>query len=118
VRPDITLSPDLPLAKPSVDHTPIDGFVLVREGAIVTMSEWRTKKRTTINHGALAFFKGRAGVYSCCVCDVTNDGARIWLSGVDIMPPAFDISFDNFRTTRRCRLIWRAGDNVGVAFES
>jgi hypothetical protein len=25
----------------------------------------------------------------------------------------FGISFDNFHTMRRCRLIWRAGDFVG-----
>jgi hypothetical protein len=81
-------------------------------------SERRTKRRTTINHGAVAFFKGRAGVYACCVCNVTNDGASIRLSRVDIIPPVFDISFDNFRTTRRCRLIWRDGDVVGVVFES
>jgi hypothetical protein len=30
----------------------------------------------------------------------------------------FDISFDNFRTMRRCRLIWREGDFVGAAFET
>jgi hypothetical protein len=40
------------------------------------------------------------------------------LNGLNIVPSGFGISFDNFRTLRRCRLIWRDGDFVGVAFES
>jgi hypothetical protein len=80
--------------------------------------ERRSKKRTTINHGAALFFAGHAGVYSCCVRNVTNDGACIWLNGLSIVPFEFDISFDNFRTTRPCRLIWRDGDFVGAAFEA
>jgi hypothetical protein len=39
-------------------------------------------------------------------------------SGVRIVPSEFAISFDNFRTTRRCGLIWRDGDFVGVSFET
>jgi hypothetical protein len=66
--------------------------------------ERRSKKRTTINHGAALFFAGHAGVYSCCVRNVTNDGAGIRLNGLNIVPFEFDVSFDNFRTMRRCRL--------------
>jgi hypothetical protein len=40
------------------------------------------------------------------------------LNGLNILSSEFGISFDNFRTMRRCRLIWRDGDFVGVAFES
>jgi hypothetical protein len=49
------------LAKPSVDHIPLGGFVLVMEGLILTTPNStlkpryplgrRTKGRTTINHG-------------------------------------------------------------------
>ena len=49
---------------------------------------------------------------------VTNQGAGIALNGLRILLFEFGISFDNFRTMRRCRLIWRDGDFVGVAFES
>jgi hypothetical protein len=37
---------------------------------------------------------------------------------LSILPSEFGISFDNFRTMRRCRLIWRDGDSAGAAFES
>jgi hypothetical protein len=35
-----------------------------------------------------------------------------------VVPLDFALSFDNFRTVRMCRLIWRQGDFLGVAFES
>ena len=76
------------------------------------------KSRTIINRGALMFFAGQAGVHACCVRDVTNGGAGIRLSGLDIMPSEFGVSFDNFRTMRLCRLKWRDGDFVGVTFDT
>jgi hypothetical protein len=51
------------------------------------------------------FFNG--SVYPCCVRDVTNHGADLRLNGLNILSSEFGISFDNFRTMRRCRLIWR-----------
>jgi hypothetical protein len=78
--------------------------------------ERRAVGRTTINRDVLMFFNG--SVHACCVRDVTNHGAGLKLNGVNIVPLDFDISFDNFRTMRRCRLIWRDGDFVGAAFNS
>jgi hypothetical protein len=80
--------------------------------------ERRSKKRTTINHGAALFLAGHPTVYTCWVRDVTNAGAGIQLNGLNIVPSEFEISFDNFRTMRRCRLTWRDGDFIGAKFES
>jgi hypothetical protein len=80
--------------------------------------ERRSKCRTVINRGALLFFMGGCGVHSCCVRDVTNDGVGIRLSGLRMVPSDFGISFDSFRTMRRCRLVWRDGDFIGAVFES
>jgi hypothetical protein len=44
-------------------------------------------------------------------------GAQIRLSGLNVLPPNFELSFDNFRTVRKCRLIWRRHDLIGIAFE-
>ena len=79
--------------------------------------ERRSVGRTAISKGALLFFGAQPGVFICEVCDVTNAGARIRLNGLNILPPDFELSFDNFRTIRKCRLIWRRGDVVGIAFE-
>jgi hypothetical protein len=80
--------------------------------------ERRAVGRTTINRDVLMFFTGQDRVHPCCVRDVTNLSACIRLNGLNIVPSEFGISFDSFRTMRRCRLIWRDGDFVGAAFES
>jgi hypothetical protein len=80
--------------------------------------ERRSKGRTVINRDALMSFLGHHGVHGCCVLNVTNDGAAVRLNGLNLVPSEFGISFDNFRTMRQCRLIWRDGDFVGAAFES
>jgi hypothetical protein len=87
---------------------------ILRQGPV----ERRTIGRTIINRHALLFFAGQSGVYGCCVRDVTNHGAGIRLNGLNMVPLDFDISFDNFHSVRRCRLIWRDGDFVGVALRS
>jgi len=80
--------------------------------------ERRAVARTLINRDVLMHFAGCSGVYACHVRDVTNHGAGVRLNGLNIVPFDFGISFDNFRTMRKCRLIWRDGDFVGAAFES
>jgi len=80
--------------------------------------ERRTIGRTRINRNALLFFRGQADVFPCCVRDVTNYGAGIRLEGLNVFPVEFDLSFDGFRTIRKCRLIWRDTDFVGLAFET
>lgn len=80
--------------------------------------ERRAVARTTINRDVLMYFPGQDGVHPCCVRDVTNQGAGLRLNGLNILPSEFGISFDNFRTMRRCRLIWRNGNFVGASFLS
>jgi hypothetical protein len=80
--------------------------------------ERRAVGRTTINRDVLMYFSGHDRVHACCVRDVTNHGAGLRLNGLNILPSEFDISLDNFRTMRRCRLIWRDGDFVGASLPS
>jgi hypothetical protein len=54
---------------------------------------------------------------------MTNDDPNevyevIRLNGLNFIPRAFDLSLDNFRMIRRCRLIWRNGDWIDVTFKS
>jgi hypothetical protein len=73
------------------------------------MSDRRSVGRTKIAKGALLFFGESSGVYACTVYDVTNSGARIRLQGPKVMPLEFALLFDNFRSVRMCRLVWRQG---------
>ena len=95
------------------NSTPKIQEILLHRGA-----ERRSIGRTLIDRNALLFFRGQAGVFSCCVRDVTNSGAGVRLQAHHVLPTEFDLSFDNFRTVRKCRLIWRETDFVGAAFET
>ena len=80
--------------------------------------ERRSVGRTAASNGALLFFSAQRGVFACEVQDVSNAGAQIRLSGLNVLPPNFELSFDNFRTVRKCRLVWRRHDLIGIAFET
>ena len=78
----------------------------------------RSIRRTPIAKGALLFFKGQPGARGCNVVDVTNLGSRIQTHDLPVLPARFELTFDNFRTIRKCRVIWRNGNHIGVFFEN
>jgi hypothetical protein len=80
------------------------------------MIERRSITRTTISKSAKAFLN--SNVLDCAVLNITNAGPGIRADGPDMLPQDFELSFDNFHTIRRCRLIWRQGDFAGVAFQN
>jgi hypothetical protein len=82
------------------------------------MDDRRSIGRTKIGKEALLFFGAQTGVRPCAVTDITNAGAGMRTQGLPAIPLNFELSFDKFRTSRNCRLIWRDGDLVGVAFKS
>jgi hypothetical protein len=43
--------------------------------------------------------------------------AVVFTSNLSVLPPSFELSLDNFRSVRKCRLIWRRDDFTGIAFE-
>ena len=90
-----------------------------RERLVIPMEfERRDVARTTISKDALLFFDAQRGVLTCRVQDATNSGAGIELHTLNALPLNFELSFDNFHTVRECRVIWRQGDFVGVAFQN
>ncbi len=82
------------------------------------MIERRSVGRTTISKRALLYFDARTGVFTCTVHDTTNCGAGIQLQDLNVLPLEFEMTYDNFRNIRKCRVIWRDGDLVGVAFQN
>jgi hypothetical protein len=80
--------------------------------------EKRLVGRTTISKMALLFFSAKPGVFACEVRNITNSGARIELTRVNLLPLKFELSFDNFLTVRKCRLVWRWRGSIGIAFEN
>jgi hypothetical protein len=78
----------------------------------------RSFGRTLIVKGARLLFGEEADLRPCTVRDVTNHGAGIYAPNLHVVPLDFALSFDNFRTLRTCRLIWRHREFFGVTFES
>ena len=78
----------------------------------------RAVGRAGIEKGALLFFKGQIGARGCNVIDISDCGAKLRTHNLSLLPNTFELTFNNFSTTRWCRLIWRDGDFLGVAFEN
>ena len=78
----------------------------------------RAVGRAGIEKGALLFYKGQIGARGCNVIDISDGGARLRTHNLSVLPNTFELTFDNFSTIRWCRLIWRDGDFLGVAFEN
>ncbi len=78
-------------------------------------TERRLAGRSIFERNALLFFAGQPGLFGCAVRDVTNSGAGIRLNGLCVLPIEFNLSFDNFRTIRGCRLVWSNDGFVGVS---
>jgi hypothetical protein len=72
---------------------------------------------TTINRDELIYFQGQNGVHARCVTRRDKSRRRTRLNGLNTLSSEFGISFDNFHTMRRCRLIWRHDDFVGASFQ-
>ena len=82
------------------------------------MKERRAIERTAVAKGALLFFSEKTGVHSCCVRDITKSGAGLRTQDLPILPLSFLLSFDDFQTARKCQIIWRENDFLGVKFEN
>ncbi|SRR5579871_6637380 len=79
--------------------------------------ERRAVERTWGAHrAALIIIPGIRGVHSCGIRDLSSKGAGLRIDDIALLPTDFKISFDGVRHTFCCRLIWRHGDFVGIAF--
>ena len=58
-----------------------------------------------------------AGLRSCIVCDMSEDGARIAVESPETVPKEFWLMVSQDETaSRRCRVIWRSADQIGVSY--
>jgi hypothetical protein len=83
------------------------------------MVERRRVTRTRILAPAAIIQDGSLGGWGCFVRDITALGARLEIPNAPIfLPTAFDLTFDCAKTLRPCQIVWRASNEVGVAFFS
>jgi hypothetical protein len=80
--------------------------------------ERRAIGRTKISIQAKILFNKQQRPVIGHVHDATNNGARIQVDGLRLLPLTFELSFDNFKTARDCRLIRQNANLLGIAFLS
>ena len=82
------------------------------------VTERRHRTRTNMRQPALIVFGDLPAVHPCTVQDVTTEGARVQLAPdlAGSLPDVFDLSFDECRTLRRCRVVWREQNRIGISW--
>jgi PilZ domain-containing protein len=60
---------------------------------------------------------GRDGRCRCRLIDISANGARLVVDDIETTPDSFDLLLSRFgRTSYRCSVIWKRGNEVGVEF--
>ena len=82
------------------------------------MDERRNVGRTRIRHNAeILVVRRGAGKVQCTLQNLTSTGACLTLASTYKVPDTFDLTFDQGRSCRPCRVKWRTSDRLGVSFE-
>ena len=82
------------------------------------MLERRYVSRVRVARSAKIIVAAEAPLVPCALHDLTAQGARLSLKGAKDLPECFELTFDHGRSRRACRVVWRIGDDLGVAFET
>ncbi len=79
--------------------------------------ELRKKPRRTFRHAATLVHGDEPTIQPCSVLDISESGARLQLEDQTEIPENFMLSLTPSGKVRRfCRLVWRDGTTLGVAF--
>ena len=79
------------------------------------MQERRKRPRMRVLKSA-KFILGKSSVFDCVVRDLTNVGAGIDIPNAIGLPEVLEMTFDDGRSIRSCRLVWRTLSKTGVEF--
>ena len=80
------------------------------------LNERRREQRHAINRYAKFRTEPKAMLRDCLVTDISTSGARLFVERAEV-PEQFElIILGQEKTHRHCRVMWRLGGEVGVAF--
>ncbi len=88
-----------------------------QQGALVIVDR-RTASRTEVDWDALGIFPGTDSAMRCTIVDVSDDGAKLDLGNVDILPSCFRLFLPVSKAIRECEEVWRNGREIGVVFRN
>jgi hypothetical protein len=90
---------------------------MVASGNYRHRTELRKKPRRQFNYFAKIIIDETAPQRSCTIADISHNGARLVLETEDPLPDQFILLLTrNGQTHRRCRMVWRTGQTIGVEF--
>jgi hypothetical protein len=78
----------------------------------------RGVQRTKVLRNAKIIVPHRSPVIHCTVQNLTDGGACLMVANTYGVPQAFELTFEQGRTRRACRVVWRTADKLGVAFQN
>jgi hypothetical protein len=80
-------------------------------------NERRDVTRTRMSRSAKIIPPRHGSMIHCTVQNITSSGACLKLANTYGLPETFELTFEQGRTRRACRVVWRTVDQIGVAFE-
>jgi hypothetical protein len=80
------------------------------------MQHKRRVQRTRVLKGATIISNNPSSLFDCTVLNLTNVGACVYLPSSIGISNSLALSFDRARSSRRCRVIWRTENKLGVSF--
>jgi hypothetical protein len=79
--------------------------------------EKRKNLRRTITYPAFLDFGDGAPVRECTLCDASQEGAQLAVADPNSLPDEFILALSSDGAARRrCRVVWRTDNQVGVEF--
>jgi PilZ domain len=77
----------------------------------------RISRRTRVLRNAKIILSDRDTLVHCTLLDLSRSGACLSVSSTYKLFETFELTFDNGRTRRKCRVRWRTATKLGVTFE-
>jgi hypothetical protein len=80
------------------------------------MSDLRKHPRQLTLQTAKIFIDSHSPAIACAVLNISDGGACVLLPTKTYVPSFFDLAMDHNSSLYECRVAWRHGDKIGVAF--
>ena len=77
----------------------------------------RSISRPRVLKGGVISFRQLGTTIDCTVRNLSNTGACLMVTSPVGIPDEFDLVLDRDKTKRRCSVVWRRVDRIGVEFQ-
>jgi len=81
------------------------------------MEDKRRALRSRVLRGGVISFRQLGTTIDCTMRNLSETGACLMVTSPVGIPSEFELVSDRDKVPRHCRVVWRAADRIGVAFE-